>query len=89
MWGKKMCGVGLRHNDMHWDNVIILPDEKVALIDFGYSTEDNDTTDCMFPLEITQLGRSLLIRYSKNLHEISRERLFAAFKDMQRNMRNK
>ena len=81
-----MCSVGLRHNDMHWGNVIILPDQNVALIDFGYSTANNDTTTCMFPLEIAQLGRSLSIHDGNKMKEISRERLFAAFKDMQRNM---
>lgn len=51
---KKLCGLGLVHGDLHWDNVGF-QDGKMMLIDFGWSSN----MPCKKEFEYFQLYRTL------------------------------
>lgn len=53
LWNK-----GLNHNDLHLGNVIISPDEKVYVIDFGQSQFGHGTDREWFDL-VSQLAKSI------------------------------
>ena len=81
---KRMCAEGLRHLDAHWNNFGHRENRNPITIDFGYSTAGNDPASCKFELELAQMGRTLSEKMAegKAMHPVSRQRLFAAVREM-------
>jgi len=90
------CALGLRHLDAHWNNWIVMQNTQgdtihVSMIDFSFSTSDNDKQNCKFLLELSQLGRTLQPRYDEynTMNKKNISHLFKGVQDMHKNFAKK
>ena len=93
---EKFCAYGLRHLDAHWNNWIVTQNTlnggiQVSMIDFSFSTSDNDKQTCKFLPELSQLGRTLQPGFAeyKTMNKRNVSHLFKGIQGIHKNFAKK